>query len=579
MKADEYRAFYAALTTAESATVHDFDKEKFFEGCLPIEVMAHRGEDTLRFGPMKPVGLTDPRTGRQPYAAVQLRQDNLAGDHYSLVGFQTQLKWGEQARVLRMIPGLEQAEFVRFGMVHRNTYINGPTVLHETWQTRGQPVAVFRRADFRRRGLRRVGGVGTDRRAQCRSAGARQVAARAAADDRHRRARVLRVARQSARLSADQHHVRHHGAAARRTFATSRSASSPFPNARWRDLEEFRRRDAETQRRISKFSSAARRLCVELWRMKDILKDFLQHLRRRDVSRHTVTAYENDVATFLEHTSQIRQKPFDALDRRRRRCVRDSRVSRRAPQAAHLGVFVGAQALGDPDVRQISPARRSHRRRSLFARRRAEEAADHSRAPHDRRDDASCSRCRTPRTPLGRRDRAILELFYASGLRLSELVGLDMEDVNLSGRMVRVLGKGRKERLVPFNTSTADALRAWLKDRAGAIRALRAEGKRQRSTARGRQAPLFLNYRGGRLSTRSVDRLVRRYVALCGAKFGISPHALRHSFATHLLANGADLRAIQELLGHARLSTTQRYTHVNAAQLIEVYKKSHPRAN
>jgi methylenetetrahydrofolate--tRNA-(uracil-5-)-methyltransferase len=143
MSADEYRAFYGALVTAESATVHDFDKEKFFEGCLPIEVMAHRGEDTLRFGPMKPVGLRDPRTGRQPYAAVQLRQDNLAGDHYSLVGFQTQLKWGEQARVLRMIPGLEQAEFVRFGMVHRNTYLNGPTVLHETWQTRANPSLFF----------------------------------------------------------------------------------------------------------------------------------------------------------------------------------------------------------------------------------------------------------------------------------------------------------------------------------------------------------------------------------------------------------------------------------------------------
>jgi methylenetetrahydrofolate--tRNA-(uracil-5-)-methyltransferase len=133
---DEYVAFYQAVTTAESATVHDFDKEKFFEGCLPIEVMAHRGRDTLRFGPMKPVGLTDPRTGRYPYAAVQLRQDTLAGDHYSLVGFQTQLKWGEQARVLKMIPGLEHAEFVRFGMVHRNTYINGPKVLRETWQTK-----------------------------------------------------------------------------------------------------------------------------------------------------------------------------------------------------------------------------------------------------------------------------------------------------------------------------------------------------------------------------------------------------------------------------------------------------------
>jgi methylenetetrahydrofolate--tRNA-(uracil-5-)-methyltransferase len=136
MTKDEYERFYHAVVTAESATVHDFDKEKFFEGCLPIEVMAHRGVDTLRYGPMKPVGLVDPRTGRVPYAAVQLRQDNLAGDHFSLVGFQTQLKWGEQARVLKLVPGLENAEFARFGMVHRNTYINGPTVLRETWQTK-----------------------------------------------------------------------------------------------------------------------------------------------------------------------------------------------------------------------------------------------------------------------------------------------------------------------------------------------------------------------------------------------------------------------------------------------------------
>jgi methylenetetrahydrofolate--tRNA-(uracil-5-)-methyltransferase len=143
MTRDEYERFYDALVHAESATVHDFDNERFFEGCLPIEVMAHRGAETLRFGPMKPVGLTDPRTGRVPYAGVQLRQDNLAGDHYSLVGFQTQLKWSEQARVLRLIPGLEQAEFVRFGMVHRNTYVNGPEVLAETWQVRRRPTLFF----------------------------------------------------------------------------------------------------------------------------------------------------------------------------------------------------------------------------------------------------------------------------------------------------------------------------------------------------------------------------------------------------------------------------------------------------
>ena len=143
MTADEYGRFYDALTTAELAEVHDFDRTPFFEGCLPIEVMAHRGVDTLRFGPMKPVGLVDPSTGRRPYAVVQLRQDNLAADHFSLVGFQTQLKWPEQRRVLRLIPGLEHAEFVRLGMIHRNTYINAPTVLTPTWQMRSRPDVFF----------------------------------------------------------------------------------------------------------------------------------------------------------------------------------------------------------------------------------------------------------------------------------------------------------------------------------------------------------------------------------------------------------------------------------------------------
>ncbi len=140
---EEYERFHQAVVTAERAAAHDIDNTKFFEGCLPIEVMAHRGVDTLRFGPMKPVGLPDPRTGHDAYAVVQLRQDNLAGDHFSLVGFQTQMKWGEQARVLRMIPGLEHAEFVRFGMIHRNTYISAPTVLRATWQTRARDDLFF----------------------------------------------------------------------------------------------------------------------------------------------------------------------------------------------------------------------------------------------------------------------------------------------------------------------------------------------------------------------------------------------------------------------------------------------------
>jgi methylenetetrahydrofolate--tRNA-(uracil-5-)-methyltransferase len=132
----EYRTFLQALTTAECASVHDFEKELFFEGCLPVEVIASRGEETLRFGPMKPVGLVDPRTGKRPHAVVQLRQDNLAASHWSIVGFQTQLKWGDQKRVFRLIPGLEGAEFVRHGMIHRNTYVNAPRTLEPTFETR-----------------------------------------------------------------------------------------------------------------------------------------------------------------------------------------------------------------------------------------------------------------------------------------------------------------------------------------------------------------------------------------------------------------------------------------------------------
>jgi len=140
---EQYRAFYAALTTAESATIKAFEHEFFFEGCLPVEVIASRGYDTLLFGPMKPVGLSDPRTGRRPFGVVQLRQDNLAASHFSMVGFQTQLKWGEQARVFRMIPGLERAEFVRHGMIHRNTFINSPATLEPTFEARRRPGLFF----------------------------------------------------------------------------------------------------------------------------------------------------------------------------------------------------------------------------------------------------------------------------------------------------------------------------------------------------------------------------------------------------------------------------------------------------
>jgi len=140
---ERYLAFYRALLSAESASLHAFEHEFFFEGCLPVEVIASRGKDTLRFGPMKPVGLADPRDGKRPHAVVQLRQDNLAASHFSIVGFQTQLKWGEQKRVFQMIPGLGRAEFVRFGMIHRNTFVNSPRTLEPTFETRKRPGLFF----------------------------------------------------------------------------------------------------------------------------------------------------------------------------------------------------------------------------------------------------------------------------------------------------------------------------------------------------------------------------------------------------------------------------------------------------
>ena len=165
-------------------------------------------------------------------------------------------------------------------------------------------------------------------------------------------------------------------------------------------------------------------------------------------------------------------------------------------------------------------------------------------------------------TPLGLRDRAFLELMYASGLRISELVGVDVDDIELHARLVKVRGKGSKERIVPFGSKAEEAIRRWLPKR----------------NAPPDESALFVNQRGARITARSVRRIFDRYVRGAALRAGVSPHTLRHSFATHLLNAGADLRAIQELLGHASLSTTQKYTHLNDWELLKVYRKAHPRA-
>jgi integrase/recombinase XerC len=319
--------------------------------------------------------------------------------------------------------------------------------------------------------------------------------------------------------------------------------------------------------------------------MRAHVKSFLQFLRlNRNASAHTVRAYESDVMQFLDHAAAAARTKTADLD--------PARLDRGAVRAflADLHVRGHSRATAARKLAAVRTFLRYLRREGTIE---ADPAALVSSPKIDVRIPAHLSEEDMEKlvsapgsdSPLGRRDRAILELFYASGLRVSELVGLDVDDVNLSARMVRVLGKGGKPRLVPFNTSTSSAIRAYLRDRQALVRGVRLQPDPRRPDGpfrgghhvRGEQ-PLFVNYRGGRLTVRSVDRLVRRYVAASSTRMGISPHALRHSFATHLLQRGADLRAIQELLGHARLSTTQRYTHVNAAQLLDVYRKSHPRA-
>ena len=308
--------------------------------------------------------------------------------------------------------------------------------------------------------------------------------------------------------------------------------------------------------------------------MENQLHGFLEFLRlNRNVSKHTVRAYAGDLNQFL----------LFARRQLNNRWVRPEDLDHRLVRA-----FLGE--LYEKSKSRSTSSRKLAAIRSFFRYLCREGHISHNPAVlvstpklerkipvHLDFDDIEpLLTAPDPTTPLGRRDRAILELLYASGLRLSELVGLDLGDVNIDSRLVRVLGKGGKERIVPFNQSTASALRRYLTDR----QSLRAHGLdlRENVSEVTTNEPLFVNYVGRRLTGRSVDRLLRRYVAKSTTKLGVSPHALRHSFATHLLERGADLRAIQEMLGHARVSTTQRYTHLSVSKITKLYRETHPRA-
>jgi integrase/recombinase XerC len=297
--------------------------------------------------------------------------------------------------------------------------------------------------------------------------------------------------------------------------------------------------------------------------VKNEIGDFLDYLTyERNVSINTVTAYRDDLESFVSFLCDdyftlsrplLDWRKVDRLSVRSYLAFMARKKLSRSSMARHLSTlrtffrFLMREELVESNpARTVNTPKREKHLPSVL------QTADITLLfeQPDTSDD------------LGKRDRAWLELLYGSGLRISELVGIDIDDVELRGRLVKVRGKGAKERIVPFGTKAEDALRAWL-----AVRKASPD-----------ESAIFINYRGERITARSVRRLFDRYMRAASLHAGVSPHTLRHSFATHLLNAGADLRAIQELLGHASLSTTQKYTHLNDYQLLAVYKKAHPRA-
>ena len=289
--------------------------------------------------------------------------------------------------------------------------------------------------------------------------------------------------------------------------------------------------------------------------MTDPQAAFLRHLAvERNASAHTLRSYANDLTDFQAFLTARGTPDLAGADLRlvrawlaalHSRGLAPASVARKlaAVRSCYRFLVRRGVVVGNPAREARSP--RQPRKLVTFL------PIDEATQLVDGRAIGGASRAR---------DVAILELLYASGLRVSELAGLDLDDVDRTERTVRVLGKGRKERIVPYGNAAARALEAWLGERGE------------------RGGAVFTNARGGRLTVRSIHTVVRRAARAAGITRRVSPHTLRHTFATHLLDGGADLRAIQELLGHSRLSTTQRYTHVGAEQLMKVYDRAHPRA-
>jgi integrase/recombinase XerC len=297
----------------------------------------------------------------------------------------------------------------------------------------------------------------------------------------------------------------------------------------------------------------------------DVLAEYERHLvSERDLTPHTVRAYLGDVAGLLEHADRMGRTQVSDLDLRTLRSwLAHQQVTGRsrttlARRATAVRVFTAWLMRTGRTATDVGASLRSPRaRRTLPLVLRQDEAIELIAAAARLADDGS---------PIGLRDTAMLELLYATGVRVGELVAIDLDDVDLGRNLVRVFGKGRKERTTPFGLPAARAIDTWLTD------------GRHRLLAPGAGPALFLGARGGRIDQRAVRALVHRRIADVPGAPDIGPHGLRHTAATHLLEGGADLRSVQELLGHASLATTQLYTHVSTDRLRQAYRQAHPRA-
>jgi integrase/recombinase XerC len=306
--------------------------------------------------------------------------------------------------------------------------------------------------------------------------------------------------------------------------------------------------------------------------MQELITQFLEHLRyERNLSEHTLRNYASDLEQFLDYLA-----PSDIKSGRRNEL--------QLAEIDHITIREWLALLHSAQKKKTSVARKLAALRTFFQFMVREGKLESNPAklvstprlekklPQHLSIEDTIRFIETPDadTDLGKRDRAILELMYATGVRVSELTKLNLGDIDFHLKLIRVTGKRRKQRIVPFGEPAAVGLKDYLTVRDRFL--MNAPVSKRDLEA------VFLNYQGTRITTRSVGRMVEKYIRVCAGMHDISPHALRHSFATHLLDSGADLRDIQELLGHARLSTTQIYTHVSMEKLVEVYDKAHPKA-